>query len=68
MFALIWIKKMKRRINNIKVKYTAFERTKKTDKYFLYLSYLSKINHLLEVGLLTPSEHEKVKCVIEKMV
>ena len=58
---------MKRRIKKIKVKYTPFERTKQTDNFFLYLSYLSKLNHLLEVGLLTTSDYEKVKSVIEKM-
>lgn len=54
--------------NNISiVRYTPFERNKEIEKYFLFLSNLSKLNLLLEKKLITLGEYEKVKCAIEKL-
>lgn len=50
--------------NNYKVKYTEFDETKDTKKYLLNLSYLAKLNILLEKNLITKNEYEKVKCAI----
>ena len=47
-----------------KVKYTPFEKTKDIDKYLTSLSYLVKLNFLLEKKLKTKNEYEKVKCAI----
>ena len=47
-----------------KVKYTPFEKTKDVDKYLTSLSYLIKLNLLLEKKLITKNEYDKVKCTI----
>lgn len=47
-----------------KVKYTNFEKTKYIDNYLTSLSYIAKLNMLLEKDLITKSEYEKVKCAI----
>ena len=49
-----------------KVYYSEFELTPEVMNYFLFLFYLSQLNLLLEKKLITNSEYEKVKYVIEK--
>ena len=50
--------------NKFKVKYTPFEKTKDVERYLISLSYLAKLNLLLEKKLITKNEYEKVKCAI----
>lgn len=50
---------------NYKIQYSEFRRDKITEKYFIYLSNLTKLNILLEKNLITKVEYEKVKCAIE---
>lgn len=52
---------MKLSKSKYKVYYSSFERTKDIDKFFSQCAKLIKLNHLLEIGLITKNEYDKIK-------
>lgn len=52
---------MKLSKSKYKVYYSSFERTKDIDNFFSQCAKLIKLNHLLEIGLITKNEYDKIK-------
>ena len=44
-----------------KVYYSNFTKTKDTDKLFIQCANLIKLNHLLNIGLISKNEYDKIR-------